>query len=311
MLPSETSELEEEQPEATAYVRDAVENHGAELGIEDHVPGVAGLDVIAAVPSVTPRPTAGVEPSRPWGFDGPQQHPTLVYAPITRSGMRLSFGRAVRGLYRRLNPMTLTPATIREHDAQAADRETTDTATFGLGCFWGPDARFGAMDGVVRTRVGYAGGTKPDPSYHSLGDHTEVVQIDFDPDIVTYRDLVEDAFQQHDPRTQSHKTQYQNVVFTSTATQRTAVDSVLAASGYTADGVETRLEQLSRFYPAEDYHQKYRLRSASLLSAFEEAGYTDEEIRESHIAAKLNGYVAGHDVDIGADLPAPDQHASG
>jgi peptide-methionine (S)-S-oxide reductase len=226
--------------------------------------------------------------------------------------MRLSPGRAVRGLYRRLNPMTLTPTTIREYDAQAADRETTDTATFGLGCFWGPDARFGAMDGVVRTRVGYAGGTKPDPSYHSLGDHTEVVQVDFDPDIVTYRDLVEDAFQQHDPQTQPRKTQYQNVVFASTATQRTAVDTALAASGYTADGVETRLEQLSRFYPAEDYHQKYRLRSASsFLSAFEEAGYTDEEIRESPIAAKLNGYVAGHDVDIEADLPASDQHASG
>lgn len=250
--------------------------------------------------------------NHPWNSESPQRHPALVYGAITRSEMRLSPGRAVRGLYRRFNPMTLTPATIREYDAQAADQGTTDTATFGLGCFWGPDARFGAMDGVVRTRVGYAGGTKPDPSYHSLGDHTEVVQVDFDPDIVTYQDLVEDAFRQHDPQTQSRKTQYQNVVFASTATQRTTIDTVLAASGYTADGVETRLEQLSRFYPAEDYHQKYRLRStSSFLSAFEEAGYTDEEIRESPIAAALNGYVAGHDVDIEAELPALDQHASG
>jgi peptide-methionine (S)-S-oxide reductase len=208
--------------------------------------------------------------------------------------------------------MTLTPATVREYDAQAADRESTDTATFGLGCFWGPDARFGAMDGVVRTRVGYAGGTKPDPSYHSLGDHTEVMQVDFDPDVVTYRDLVGEVFQQHSPRTQPRKTQYQNVVFASTAAQRTAIDATLAAIGHTADGIDTRLEQLSRFYPAEDYHQKYRLRSASsLLSGFEEAGYTDEEIRESPIAAKLNGYVAGHDVDIEADLRAPGRHASG
>jgi peptide-methionine (S)-S-oxide reductase len=226
--------------------------------------------------------------------------------------MRLSPGRTVRGLYRRLNPMTLTPATIREYDARAADRETTDTATFGLGCFWGPDARFGAMDGVVRTRVGYAGGTQPDPSYHSLGDHTEVLQVDFDPDVVTYRDLLKDIFQQHDPQTQPSKMQYQNVVFASTTTQRAAIDAVLATIGHTADGIETRIEQLSQFYPAEDYHQKYRLRSApSFMSAFEEAGYGDEEIRDSPIAAKLNGYIAGHDVDIETDLPAPDQQASG
>lgn len=203
--------------------------------------------------------------------------------------------------------MTLTPATIREYDARAADRETTDTATFGLGCFWGPAARFGAMDGVVRTRVGYAGGTKSDPSYHSLGDHTEVVQVDFDPAVVTHRTLVEAAFQQHPPHTQPRKTQYQHVVFASTPTQRTAIDAVLAGLGETAAGVETRIEQLSQFYPAEDYHQKYRLRSASsFLGAFEEAGYTDEDIRESPIAATLNGYTAGHAVDLDVDLPAPD-----
>lgn len=77
--------------------------------------------------------------------------------------------------------MTLTPATVREYDERAVDGEDTETATFGLGCFWGPDARFGAMDGVIRTRAGYAGGTKRDPSYHSLGDHTEVVHVEFDP----------------------------------------------------------------------------------------------------------------------------------
>jgi len=97
-------------------------------------------------------------------------------------------------------------------------------------------------------------------------------------------------------------------VFASTPTQQTAIDAVLADRDESAAGIETRIEQLQQFSPAEDYHQKYRLRSASsFLSAFEEAGYTDEEIRESPIAAKLNGYVAGHDVDIEADLPAPDQ----
>jgi peptide-methionine (S)-S-oxide reductase len=166
---------------------------------------------------------------------------------------------------------------------------------------------------VVRTRVGYAGGTASDPSYHSLGDHTEVVQIDYDPEIVTYRELVEDIFQQHDPWTQPQKTQYQNGVFAATPTQRTTIDAVLAAIGDTdtADSIETRIERLSRFYPAEDYHQKYRLRSMpSFLSAFEEAAYTDEEIRDSPIAAALNGYVAGHHVDIDTDLPTSGQGAN-
>ena len=89
--------------------------------------------------------------------------------------------RVLRGLHRLFDPLTLTPATVREYDERAVDGEDTETATFGLGCFWGPDARFGAMDGVIRTRAGYAGGTKRDPSYHSLGDHTEVVHVEFDP----------------------------------------------------------------------------------------------------------------------------------
>lgn len=204
--------------------------------------------------------------------------------------------------------MTLTPATIREYDERAAASEVTETATFGLGCFWGPDARFGAMDGVIRTRAGYAGGTKRDPSYHSLGNHTEVFQVKFDPAIITYRELVEAAFRQHNPRTRTGKTQYQNVVFAATPDQRTVLDEFLTATGRTTDAIETRIEQLSRFYAAEDYHQKHKLRSApSLMTTFEDAGYTDADVRDSPIAAKLNGYVAGHDVDIPTKRTATSQ----
>lgn len=206
--------------------------------------------------------------------------------------------------------MTLTPTTIREYDRAATDGEATATATFGIGCFWGPDAQFGAMDGVVRTRVGYAGGTKVDPSYHALGDHTEVFQVEFDPDVVTYRDLLAAVFRRHDPQKQTRNTQYQNVVFAATADQRAALDEFLTEKGLTADGIATRVEQLSRFHVAEDYHQKYTLRSVpSFMDAFEEAGYGDEELRESPIAAKLNAYAAGHDVAVAEELPAPDRGA--
>jgi peptide-methionine (S)-S-oxide reductase len=200
--------------------------------------------------------------------------------------------------------MTLTETQIREYDRGAMDSEETDTATFGIGCFWGPDAQFGAIDGVVRTRVGYAGGTKRDPTYHSLGDHTEVFQVEFDPGSIAYRDLLEIVFNSQNPQHQTRKTQYQNVVLVATAAQQATLNEFLTTQGLTADGIGTRIEQLSRFYVAEDYHQKYRLRSVtSLMDAFEAAGYGDDELRESSIAAKLNGYAAGHDVAVAEELP--------
>lgn len=197
--------------------------------------------------------------------------------------------------------MTLTPADVREYDEQA--RTATETATFALGCFWGPDAEFGAVDGVVTTRVGYAGGTKRDPSYHALGDQTEALQVDFDPAVVSYTELLDRAFQLHDPHSQTRTTQYQNIVFAATASQRDALTTWLEANGFTADGIETRIERLSQFHLAEDYHQKHSLRGEDrLLNAFTEAGYDDEAIRESPAAAVVNAHAAGHETD-GLDLP--------
>lgn len=199
--------------------------------------------------------------------------------------------------------MTLTPADVREYDERAGDG--TETATFALGCFWGPDAAFGAVDGVVRTRVGYAGGTKRDPSYHALGDHTEAFQVDFDPAVVSYSDLLDRVFHSHDPHSQSRNTQYQNAVFAATASQRDTITASLDANDLAADGIETRIERLSQFYLAEDYHQKHSLRGEDrLLDAFREAGYDDAAIRESPAAAVVNAHAAGHDVaPDGLELP--------
>jgi peptide-methionine (S)-S-oxide reductase len=203
--------------------------------------------------------------------------------------------------------MTLTPAAIRDYDGRATDSDETETATFALGCFWGPDAAFGALDGVVRTRVGYAGGTDPNPSYHDLGDHTEVFQADYDPAAVSYADLLDRAFRSHDPHSQPRTTQYQNVVFTTTPAQRDALDASLEANGLDPGGIQTRIERLSRFFPAEDYHQKHTLRSRErLATVFDEAGYDDDDLRESPAAAVLNGYAAGHEVTTGRGLSVVD-----
>jgi peptide-methionine (S)-S-oxide reductase len=206
----------------------------------------------------------------------------------------------------------LTPTTIREFDRTAPDREETESATFVLGCFWGPDARFGSIEGVVRTRVGYAGGTRRNPTYHALGDHTETLQIDYDPERLSYADLLDVVFESHDPNRQTRKRQYQNVVFPETEARHDAVEEYLESDGRSPEAIETRIERLTEFHPAESYHQKYSLRAnPSLFEAFEEAGYDDEGIRESPTAAKLNAHAAGHELPEGRLATALERTAGG
>lgn len=185
----------------------------------------------------------------------------------------------------------LTLETVRAYDRAAPPPERTRTATFGLGCFWTPAARFGALDGVVRVRVGYAGGTTSDPTYHDLGDHTEVVQVDYDPGRLRYADLLRVAFDAHDYRHQPRARQYQHVVLHDPG-QDEAVQRFVADHVADPDAVATRVETLDGFTPAEEYHQKYRLRSHHDLRAFE--GYDDRALRESPAAAKLNAAAAGY-----------------
>ncbi|OIB59392.1 peptide-methionine (S)-S-oxide reductase MsrA [Natrialba sp. SSL1] len=170
----------------------------------------------------------------------------------------------------------------------------TRTATFGMGCFWGPDARFGATEGVVRTRVGYAGGTDPNPSYYSLGDHTEVVQLEYDPETLSYEDLLEVFWSNHSWQTPSRKRQYRGVVLAHNdeqyeTAQRTK-DDLAERTGAT---VETEIEVLESITLAEDYHQKYELRSTPVAGDELAALYGDEFV-DSTVVARLNGFVAGH-----------------
>jgi peptide-methionine (S)-S-oxide reductase len=179
-------------------------------------------------------------------------------------------------------------------DADALSPSKTATATFGMGCFWGPDARFGAMPGVVRTRVGYAGGTDPDPSYYSLGDHTEVVQVEYDPEEIAYADLLDVFWANHSPVSAPHKRQYRGVVLVHDEAQREAAEASKAAlADRTGQSVETAVETLSAFTLAEDYHQKYELRSTPVLGDELEDIYGPAVV-DSTVAARLNGFVAGH-----------------
>jgi len=187
------------------------------------------------------------------------------------------------------------PGRITAYDAAAPSPEETETATVALGCFWGPDAAFGALDGVVRTRVGYAGGTSDAPTYHDLGDHSEAVQVEYDPDQLAFEEVVDIAIENHSVRTQPRDRQYQHVLFFESPAERNSIETRLDALA--VDDVQTRVEALDAFHPAETYHQKYHLRSKrAVLSAFEEAGYDATAIRESPAAATLNAEAGGYDV---------------
>ena len=166
----------------------------------------------------------------------------------------------------------------------------SQTAAFGMGCFWGPDALFGAKEGVIKTRVGYAGGTKDNPTYNAIGDHTETLLVEFDMEVISYSELLELFWDNHSYQAKGWKNQYASRIFyTSEEQQKQAEASKIKKK---AEGkVATEIHPLN-FTVAEDYHQKYRLRHSKLMGNFSEM--SPEAFRDSPLTAKLNGYVAGH-----------------
>ena len=159
----------------------------------------------------------------------------------------------------------------------------------------GPDARFGQIAGVVRTRVGYAGGTTPDPTYRALGDHSESIQIDYDPAVLGYTDLLEVFWSEHRPATPPRSLQYASGIFVSDDEQHVAAEASKRSVESVLGRVFTRIEPLERFYVAEDYHQKYRLRGEPVLARELSAIYSDPAaLRDSTAAARINGYLDGH-----------------
>jgi peptide-methionine (S)-S-oxide reductase len=149
---------------------------------------------------------------------------------------------------------------------------------------------------VVRTRVGYTGGSSADPTYESIGDHSEAIEVEFDPAVIGYRELLAVFWEAHDPSHRSISRQYRAAIFWSGEGQRRLAESSRDEIARRAvRGVVTALEPLRRFYPAEDYHQKYYLRSvASIAAAFRRA-YPDEvAFAASTAAARVNGYLGGH-----------------
>jgi len=144
-----------------------------------------------------------------------------------------------------------------------------EIATFGAGCFWGVEATFQRVPGVIDTAVGYSGGDMPNPNYRDVctdeTGHAEVVQVTFDPAKVSYEQLLDIFWQAHDPTQVSRQgpdfgTQYRTAIFFHSPEQEAAAKksrTALDASGKFKRPIATEITQASKFYPAEEYHQKY------------------------------------------------------
>jgi len=172
----------------------------------------------------------------------------------------------------------------------------TETATFALGCFWAPDSIFGSLDGVVRTRVGYAGGTTESPTYHNMGDHTETIQIDYDPTQISYEQLLEIYWDSHNPTVRPWSRQYMFIVFYHNSEQRElAMATKQREEASSGRRVYTEIIPFSEFHLAEDYHQKYYLQQVPNLMKELVAIYPNfADFIDSTAVARINGYVVGH-----------------
>jgi peptide-methionine (S)-S-oxide reductase len=147
--------------------------------------------------------------------------------------------------------------------------ENLETATFAAGCFWCVEALFGRLRGVIKVVSGYAGGTVPNPTYEEvcsgMTGHAEAVQITFDPEEISFGDLLEVFWRTHDPTTPNRQgadvgTLYRSAIFWHYESQRVKAEESKRKVGKVRlwpDPIVTEIVPFTNFYPAEDYHQDY------------------------------------------------------
>jgi peptide-methionine (S)-S-oxide reductase len=152
---------------------------------------------------------------------------------------------------------------------QSRSQNGTEVTTLGGGCFWCLEAVFVELQGVEKVESGYSGGTVPDPSYEQVctgnTGHAEVAQITFDPDVISFREILQVFFATHDPTTLNRQgadvgTQYRSVIFYHDEEQKKIAEEMideLNSADIWPNPIVTEVEQLENYYKAEDYHQDY------------------------------------------------------
>lgn len=149
------------------------------------------------------------------------------------------------------------------------ESNSIETATLGGGCFWCTEAVFDALNGIVDVVSGYSGGHTENPSYEEVctgsTGHAEVIQVRFDPSVISFADVLRIFFATHDPTTLNRQgndvgTQYRSVVFYHSDEQKRIAEEVIdeiTKEGIYDDPIVTEVTEFTNFYPAEDYHQNY------------------------------------------------------
>jgi len=158
------------------------------------------------------------------------------------------------------------------------------------------EAQFGSIPGVIKTRVGYTGGSTKNPTYHNLGDHTETVEIEYDPSRVSYRELLTIFWESHEPLTRSWSRQYMSAVFYHTGEEkRIAYEEKAQRERTLRSQLFTEILPAGTFYPAEGYHQKYYVRSIpALMKEIQALFPSDEEFVASPLVMRMNSYLGGY-----------------
>ena len=159
------------------------------------------------------------------------------------------------------------PMNAAPEQKSTGESRKPELATFGGGCFWCTEAIFERFKGVRAVTSGYAGGKKPNPTYREVctgaTGHAEVIQVEYDPNVISYEQLLEVFWEAHDPTTMNRQgadegTQYRSVIFYHNEAQKTAAETAkkLAAAHFERP-IVTEIVPLTTFYAAEDYHQDY------------------------------------------------------
>lgn len=159
---------------------------------------------------------------------------------------------------------------------------------------------------MIRTRVGYCGGMLTNPTYHDLDDHSETIEIDYDPKVLSYEDLVAVFLTAHDPTQPHYSMQYRSAIFYRNEREQEAALGAIERASVFLGPIRTAVEHLDRFWLAEDYHQKYRLRAdKALMAEFHRLCPTEADFVGSTAVARVNGWLDGYGdrIQIDSELP--------
>jgi len=166
---------------------------------------------------------------------------------------------------------------------------------FAMGCFWKPEALFGSLPGVYFTEVGYAGGDMKGPTYHNLGNHTEAIKVIYDPEIISYQELLNIFWENHNHTQKSYSKQYKSIIFCNNNKEEDTVLKFLENKKLEVNKkIYIDIQEIDEFYPAEQYHQKYLFkRNKNMYQQVIELFSGKYKFEDSRIAARLNAYSAG------------------